>query len=153
MAPCEPATAALAAARHGHVVAKSTADSLPVDKRSPLAADLAMPTARSFMCNYGGRPAFLPTIFIIDRDGILPCAQAGRGALSADSYSADTKPSSSKLLYVGTARSWLQQVKAMCDMSARVCSPIHVVGKLLTFSASGVWFDPKQEIILEGISQ
>jgi hypothetical protein len=44
-------------------------------------------------------------------------------------------------------------MKTICNKSGGVRSSIRVVGKLLTFSASGVWFDAKQEIILEGLSQ
>jgi cytochrome c biogenesis protein CcmG/thiol:disulfide interchange protein DsbE len=59
------------------VVAISTEDSLPIYKPTPLAADLAIAMARSFRGNYGGPPKFLPTNFIIDRDGILRYAKAG----------------------------------------------------------------------------
>jgi cytochrome c biogenesis protein CcmG/thiol:disulfide interchange protein DsbE len=65
------------------VVAVTTEDSLPIYKLRPLAADLAVPMVPSFRGNDGGPPNFLPTNFIIDRDGILRYAKVGELTLDA----------------------------------------------------------------------
>jgi cytochrome c biogenesis protein CcmG, thiol:disulfide interchange protein DsbE len=64
------------------VVAITTEDSLPLSKLRPLAANLAIPMARSFRGKYGPQKA-VPTNYIIDRDGILRYAQAGELTLDA----------------------------------------------------------------------